>query len=79
MGDRVWSVDSAGNRMAADVLDTYNVRNNHYYLINGKIKVTATHRFFTEDGEKRVHDLEVGDKIQMRTGMFKKHCLYQTI
>ena len=30
MGDRVWSVDSAGNRMAADVLDTYNVRNNHY-------------------------------------------------
>ena len=72
VGDRVLSVDAAGQQVASDVLKTYADRNNHYYLINGKIKVTAFHRFLTDAGWKRARELEVGDRMQTAGGSYEE-------
>lgn len=72
VGDKVLSFDKAGNQVAADVLNTYELKNNHYFLINKKIKVTAMHRFFTNSGWKKAQDLEIGDRMQTDTGEFDK-------
>ena len=68
VGDKVLSYDDNGHQVMAEVLNTYETKNNHYYLINGKIKVTAQHRFFSDGGWKKAKDLEVGDLIQTATG-----------
>lgn len=70
-GDRVLSVDSKGNRAVNEVVRHYILTNNHYYIINGKIKVTARHLFYTSDGDKRVQDLQTGDRIKMSDGTFE--------
>lgn len=70
-GDRVLSVDSKGNRAVNEVVRHYILTNNHYYIINGKIKVTARHLFYTSGGDKRVQDLQTGDRIRMSDGTFE--------
>jgi hypothetical protein len=70
-GDRVLSVDSKGNRAVNEVVRHYIRTNNHYYSINGTIKVTARHLFYTSDGDKRVQDLQAGDRIRMSDGTFE--------
>lgn len=72
VGDKVLSFDEAGNQVLADVLKTYELKNNHFFLINKKIKVTATHPFLTNTGWKSASDLEIGDRIQTTTGEFEK-------
>ena len=72
VGDKVLSVDADGRQVAADVLKTLADRNRHYYLINGSIKVTGLHRFFTETGWKKAKELVKGDRIQTTTGVFEK-------
>ncbi len=72
VGDRVLSVDDDGRRVAAEVLRTYADRNRHYYLINGGIKVTGLHRFFTDKGWKRAEELARGDRIQNASGAFEE-------
>lgn len=72
VGDRVLSSDEAGRQVMADVLNTYEFENNHYYRVNARIKVTAQHRFYTDSGWKKAKDLEVGDRIQTTTGEFEK-------
>jgi hypothetical protein len=37
--------------------------NNHFYIINDNLKITAFERFLTDRGWKRVLELKIGDKI----------------
>ncbi len=71
-GDRVLSIDEAGHQVAAEVLKTYSDKGFHYFLINKRIKVTALHRFFTDQGWKKARDLRVGDRIKMQDGLFEE-------
>jgi intein/homing endonuclease len=68
VGDRVLTMDEGGRQGYNPVLKTYKDKNNHYYLINGKIKVTALHRFATADGWKKARELKVGDRIRTAEG-----------
>lgn len=70
VGDRVLSVDADGQQVPADVLKTLADRNHHYYLINGSIRVTGLHRFFTDAGWKKAKELAKGDRIQTTEGIF---------
>ncbi|MCK5098165.1 MAG: hypothetical protein KAR45_08670, partial [Desulfobacteraceae bacterium] len=63
VGDRVLTSKQHGKICVKEVLKHYIYDNNHYYFINKKIKVTGLHRFFTQDGWKKVHDLQTGDEI----------------
>lgn len=64
VGDRVLTADEAGQKSFQPVLKTLADRNNHYYLINGAVKVTALHRIATAEGWKKARELEVGDRIR---------------
>jgi len=71
-GDRVRTIDPGGNRAVNEVVKHNVFTNNHYYLINGNIKVTARHRFYTINGWERARDLRRGDRIQMSDGSFEE-------
>ena len=71
-GDRLRTLDPAGNLTVSTVAKHYVFTNNHYYLINGNIKVTALHRFYTLKGWIRARDLKKGDRIQMSDGSFEE-------
>jgi len=46
------------------VINKYRADQNHYYLINGDIKITENHPVFTADAKwVRVADLKIGDRI----------------
>jgi Pretoxin HINT domain len=66
LGDMVQSFDfETGKMMPQKVTRLFTADQDHYYLINAKLKVTATHPFFTSEGKwKEGHQLKVGDKIQ---------------
>ena len=64
VGDRIMTLDESGNVKLGAVARTYQVDSNHYYLLNGKIKVTGLHQFLTPVGWKQARDLQPGDKIQ---------------
>ena len=72
VGDRVLSMNASGEQVPAEVLKTYADQNYHYFFINNKIKVTALHRFYTSNGWKKAHELEIGDLIQLNSGDFEK-------
>ena len=66
LGDVVQSFDfESGKIVPQKVTRLYTTDQDHYYLINGKLKVTATHPFFTSEGKwKKVLELKIGDRIQ---------------
>jgi hypothetical protein len=68
VGDRVLTADERGEKSFQPVLKTLADRNNHYYLINNAIKVTALHRIATAEGWKKAQDLKVGDRIRVEDG-----------
>ena len=72
VGDRVLSMNASGEQVPAEVLKTYADQNYHYFFINNKIKATALHRFYTSNGWKKAHELEIGDLIQLNSGDFEK-------
>jgi hypothetical protein len=43
-------------------------RENHYYIVNGTLRVTALHRFMTEAGWLQTSDLTVGMQLQTSEG-----------
>jgi hypothetical protein len=45
------------------VKEVYLFDNNHYYVVNNKLKVTAGERFLTPEGWKRAQYLKTGDYI----------------
>ena len=63
-GDQIMSLDEKGGTTLTEVVRIYESDNNHYYLINNKLKVTGLHRFLTSAGWKRAYDIDVGDKLK---------------
>jgi len=52
------------------VTATNNGEADHYYLINGNLKVTPPHPFFTTEGQwVKIADLKVGDRIRSFQGL----------
>ncbi len=72
IGDRVLTADEQGNRSFNPVLKTLVDDNNHYYLINGRVKVTALHRFATAEGWKKARELTVGDRLKTADGGYEE-------
>ena len=66
VGEMVWAYDTVtGENVVAEVTGTNSGEADYYYLINGDLKVTPPHPFYTVDGEwVRVEDLKVGDIIR---------------
>jgi len=73
VGEQVQAYDvETGQTAIADVIATGNGEGDYYYLINGDLKVTPPHPFFTADGKwTKVEDLKVGDNIRSFQGQVK--------
>jgi len=71
LGDMVKSYDVAsGQVIVKEVVTTNNGQSDHYYVINGNLKVTPPHPFFTLDrGWVPVESLQVGDQIKSVDGI----------
>jgi hypothetical protein len=50
------------------IRQTFRARQDHYFLINDEIRVTAMHRFLTRTGWVRAKDLEVGMELKTADG-----------
>lgn len=50
------------------ILNTFRAREDHYFLLNEDVRVTAMHRFLTDAGWIRVKDLEPGMKLKTAGG-----------
>jgi len=70
VGAKVQAHDAeTGQTIVADVIATGNGEADYYYLINGDLKVTPPHPFFTAEGKwTKVEDLKVGDNIRSFQG-----------
>jgi hypothetical protein len=64
--------EETGTLTKSPVVGTLEAVENHHYLFNGRIKVTAMHRIFTDKGWKRAEDINRGDKIWMADGRFEE-------
>ena len=64
--------EETGTLTKSPVVGTLEAVENHHYLFNGRIKVTAMHRIFTDKGWKRAQDIDMGDKIRMADGRFEE-------
>jgi chaperonin cofactor prefoldin len=64
--------EETGTLTKSPVVGTLEAIENHHYLFNGRIKVTAMHRIFTDKGWKRAQDIAMGDKIRMADGRFEE-------
>jgi hypothetical protein len=62
--------EETGTLTKSPVVGTLEAVENHHYLFNGRIKVTAMHRIFTDKGWKRAKDIAMGDKIRTADGRF---------
>ena len=60
--------EQSGALDARPVVKKYQFCQNHYFLLNKSIRVTAMHRFFTSEGWVRVKDLEPGAQLKTRDG-----------
>ncbi|MBM4432790.1 MAG: hypothetical protein FJ025_02165, partial [Chloroflexi bacterium] len=71
VGEKVQAYDvETGQIIIADVIATGNGEASYYYLINGNLKVTPPHPFFTADGKwTKVEDLKAGDDIRSCEGV----------
>ncbi len=63
----VWD-EAAGAVTERRVLNTFRGREDHYFLINGDVRVTALHRFLTDSGWVRAKDLAVGARLKTASG-----------
>lgn len=70
-GEMVKTYDTeTGEILITDVVGTSSGEADYYYLINGDLKVTPPHPFFTAEGQwVRIADLKVGDKIRSVQGL----------
>jgi hypothetical protein len=71
VGDMVQAFDvETGQTLTAEVTATDSGEADYYYLINGNLKVTPPHPFFTDEGQwVKITDLEVGNKIRSYQGL----------
>jgi len=64
IGDKILSYDEVKKEFKeSEVEDIFNREVNSYYILNGKIKVTAEHPFYTKEGWKKVRELKMGDGL----------------
>ena len=71
-GDVLMSYDIGNDSLKIrPVKDVYLFDNNHYFVINKKIRVTGGERFLTSEGWKKVKYLQKGDFILNAAGMEK--------
>ena len=69
VGDKVKVFNLKTNKQEVSVVSqAFSATSNHYYLLNGKTKVTGEHPYFVEGGWKRVKDLKIGDKLLHKNG-----------
>jgi hypothetical protein len=70
VGDIVKSYDvDSGQVVGRTVVTTNNGQSDYYYIINGNLKVTPPHPFYTLDRDwVPVEELQVGDQIQSESG-----------
>jgi hypothetical protein len=64
--------EETGTLTKSPVVGTLEAVEDHHYLFNGRIKVTAMHRIFTDKGWKRAQDIDTGDKIRTADGRFEE-------
>jgi chaperonin cofactor prefoldin len=64
--------EETGTLTKSPVVGTLEAVENHHYLFNGRIKVTAMHRIFTDKGWKRAQDIDIGDKIRTADGRLEE-------
>lgn len=71
VGEMVLAYDvETEQTVTADVTATKSGEADYYYLINGNLKVTPPHPFFTAEGKwAKVADLKVGDKVRSLQGL----------
>ncbi|MEM4701597.1 MAG: polymorphic toxin-type HINT domain-containing protein [Candidatus Bathyarchaeia archaeon] len=60
--------EATGELVYRKIINTYNGVEDHYFIINGEIRVTSTHRFFTDRGWIRAKDLEPGMLLKTSNG-----------
>lgn len=63
-GDRIWTLNEATKMTEVGVVQRLDeIKASSYYVINGEIKTTGTHPFYTTKGIKSVSDLQIGDYL----------------
>lgn len=68
-GEEVLVYDEATGKLTyRRVLKAFQGREDHYCILNGEIRVTAFHRFLTEQGWMRAQDLEIGMNLKTESG-----------
>lgn len=60
--------ERSGEVVPRPIRQTFRARQDHYFLINGDVRVTAMHRFFTREGWVRAKDLEIGMELKTAAG-----------
>lgn len=71
VGEMVLAYDvETGQTVSAEVTATKSGEADYYYLLNGNLKVTPPHPFFTAEGKwTKITDLKVGDKVRSPQGL----------
>ena len=66
LGDVAMAINlKSGKRAPGEVVDLHNGVIDHYILLNGEIKVSTPHPFFSETGKwVNAEDLKAGDRVQ---------------
>ncbi len=68
-GERILVFNEASGTLdVRPVLKKFQFCQNHYFLLNHSIRVTALHRFLTSEGWVRVQDLKPGARLKTRDG-----------
>lgn len=68
-GDNVMVFNETSNAIDyRPVVTVFRFREDHYYLLNEDVRVTALHRFMTSEGWVRVQDLQLGMKLKTTNG-----------
>ncbi len=68
-GDELLAYDEKAEALTRrPILQTFRGREDHYFVVNGEIRVTAMHRFLTDRGWVRAKDLEPGMQLKTAEG-----------
>jgi intein/homing endonuclease len=63
VGDLVYGFTESNELVPCDVTKTYRTIQAGYYVINGTLRVTATHPFFIDGEWVEVSEIKVGDTL----------------
>ncbi|MDD2653582.1 MAG: polymorphic toxin-type HINT domain-containing protein, partial [Candidatus Omnitrophica bacterium] len=73
VGDEVLSFDENKNLLVADtVKQAFIHKANEYFILNGSLRVTGEHPFYSNGEWIKVNELKIGDSIKDKEGNLKK-------